>query len=94
MSRGFRVDCPHCGYGVTGAAEAIESLEAGGLCPMCGDLIPLELLGAAVEAWEDAEILAEGAARSRDAAEAGEDEEWLSAGPDFGDEGEDEDEDD
>lgn len=92
MSGGLPVECPHCGYGVASGAEAVESLEAGGQCPMCGEAIPPELLAAAAEAWTDAEAMAEGAARARDAAEESEEEEWLNAGPDFGDDGEEDEE--
>jgi hypothetical protein len=65
----------------------VESLEAQGACPQCQKAIPTVLLEAAAEAWSDADAIREGAERAADAVES-EEEEWLSAGPDFGDDGE------
>lgn len=88
------LDCPHCGYGLSSYAEALEALEGGGACSMCGQPIPLELLEAAVEGWSDQELLREGAGRTADVAELAEEEDWESAGPDFGDDGEEDEEED
>lgn len=91
---GLKIDCPHCGYGLASFSEAVEALEAAGACAMCGGIIPLVLLEAAVEAWTDLELLGEGAERAEVDADLAEEEDWESAGPDFGDDGEeDEDED-
>ena len=86
------IACPHCGYGLASFAEAVEALEAAGACSMCSGIIPLELLEAAVELWSDAELLQEGGQRAHDEAGLAEEEDWESAGPDFGDDGEEDDE--
>lgn len=88
MSAPGGVECPTCGYAVASRAEAVEALEAAGACPMCGETMPIERLEAFTESWEDAGAIEEGAARAADAAETAEEEEWLNAGPDFGDDGE------
>lgn len=88
----LKIDCPHCGYGLASYAEAVEALEAAGVCAMCGGIIPMELLEAAVEMWSDVELLSEGAQRSADEAGLAEEEDWESAGPDFGDDGEEDEE--
>lgn len=85
------IQCPHCGYGLVSFAEAVEALEAAGACSMCGGIIPLELLEAAVELWADADLLKEGSERAADEAGLAEEEAWESAGPDFGDDGEEDD---
>lgn len=84
----LKIDCPHCGYGLASFSEAVEALEAAGACAMCGGIIPVVLLEAAVEAWTDLELLAEGVERAEVDADLAEEEEWESAGPDFGDDGE------
>ena len=86
------IECPHCGYGLTSFAEAVEALEAAGACPMCGRTIPLILLEAAADLWNDADALGEGEERAADAPGLAEEEAWESAGPDFGDDGEDDEE--
>lgn len=85
------IQCPHCGYGLLSFTEAVEALEAAGACAMCGGIIPTELLEAAIELWTDAELLREGSLRSVDEAGLAEEESWESAGPDFGDDGEEDD---
>lgn len=86
------IQCPHCGYGLVSFAEAVEALEAAGACSMCGGIIPVELLEAAVELWADGDLLGEGRLRAADEAGLAEEEAWESAGPDFGDDGEEDDE--
>ncbi len=90
----FAIECPHCEYGITSCAEAVEALESGCACPMCGVVIPVELLEAAAEAWDDFAAIHEGAGRAADGAALAEEEAWESAGPDFGDDGEEDAEDD
>lgn len=84
--------CAACGYEIQQFAEAVEALEAEGACPMCGETLDLEALAEAVEGWEDEAALREGQERAADLAELEEEEEFLDAGPDYGDEGEEEDE--
>jgi transcription elongation factor Elf1 len=80
--------CPECGYELTQFSEAVEALEGGAVCPMCGAALDAEALAAAVDRWDDFAALREGAERAEDAAALGDDEQWLESGPDFGDDGE------
>lgn len=83
--------CPHCGYEIGAYAEALEALEAGALCLLCGGKLEEEQLRAAVDGWKDGAILDEGEQRAEtEGAYLDEEEELLEGSPDFGDEGEDE----
>lgn len=83
--------CPHCGYAIGAFAEALEALEAGGICLLCGGQLDQEQLRAAVDGWKDEAVLIEGAQRAEFEGEfLDEEEELLDGNPDFGDEGEDE----
>lgn len=86
------LECPDCGYAITQLAEAVEALEAGGNCPTCGASMDQDALEAAVDNWDDFLALREGAERAGDEAELLKEEEWIEAGPDFGDEGEEDEE--
>ncbi len=83
--------CPHCGYEIATYSETLESLEGGGICLLCGGEMDVEALTAQVDGWRDASILAEGEQRAETEGEFLDEEEELFEGtPDFGDEGEDE----
>lgn len=83
--------CSHCGYQIGAFAEALEALEGGSICLLCGGSLDEEKLRAAVDGWKDAKILAEGQQRAETEGEfLDEEEELLEGSPDFGDEGEDE----
>jgi hypothetical protein len=83
--------CPHCGYAIGAFAEALEALEGGCICLLCGGQLDQEQLRAAVDGWKDEAILVEGAQRAEAEGEfLDEEEELLEGSPDFGDEGEDE----
>lgn len=88
MTGGLHLACPGCGYEIQQFAEAVEALEGGGLCPMCGEALDPEALAEAVDAWDDRVALQEGEERAEDLAALEEEEEFLDAGVDFGDEGE------
>lgn len=83
--------CPACGYEIVTYAEAVEAIENGGKCLLCGGGLDEVGLRQLVERWSDAEILDEGAQRAEDEEEFAEEEAWLDSGPDFGDDGEEED---
>ncbi len=83
--------CKHCGYEIATYSETLESLEGGGICLLCGGDMDSAALAAQVDAWRDASILAEGEQRAETEGEFLDEEEELFEGtPDFGDEGEDE----
>ena len=88
-----RLDCALCGYEILTYAEAVEAIENGGHCLLCGGALDAEGLRSLLDAWSDDEILAEGARRAEDEEEFADEELWLDSGPDFGDDGEDEDDD-
>ncbi len=84
--------CPHCGYEMATFSETLESLEGGGICLLCGGEMEIEQLTIQVDAWKDASVLAEGELRADTEGEfLDEEEEMFEGTPDFGDEGEDED---
>ncbi|MCH2112834.1 MAG: hypothetical protein MK213_08250 [Planctomycetes bacterium] len=83
-------NCTHCGYEIGGFTEALEALEAGALCLLCGGSLDANALEIAVDGWKDEAIMKEGRLRAADEADSAEEMEALEAGPDFGDEGEDE----
>jgi len=85
---GPSLTCPDCGYEITQFSEAVEALEGGSDCPMCGADLDEEALAAAVDGWDDFLALREGAERAEDAAALGEEEKWVETGPDYGDDGE------
>lgn len=91
-SKDFSLACPDCGYEITEFSEAVEALEDGGACPVCGEALDEELLEKAVDDWDDFHALREGAERAEDLGALGEEEEWLDAGPDYGDDGEEDEE--
>jgi hypothetical protein len=83
--------CAHCGYEISTYSETLESLEGGGICLLCGGEMDCEQLSTQVDAWRDGSILAEGEQRAETEGEfLDEEEELLEGTPDFGDEGEDE----
>jgi len=83
--------CPHCGYEIGAYAEALEALEGGSVCLLCGGQLDPEQLQAAVDGWKDESILEEGGQRAEtEGAYLDEEEEMFEGSPDFGDEGEDE----
>ena len=72
-------------------AEALEALEGGSVCLLCGGQLDQEQLQAAVDGWKDEAILEEGGQRAEtEGAYLDEEEEMFEGTPDFGDEGEDE----
>lgn len=82
--------CPNCEYEITTFAEAIEALESGGRCLTCSAALDVAALEAWADAWEDEEILAEGAERALAEVDLDEEEILFDGVPDFGDEGEEE----
>lgn len=83
--------CPHCGYEIGAFAEALEALEGGSVCLLCGGQLDQERLQAAVDGWKDEVILEEGRQRAEtEGSYLEEEEEMFEGTPDFGDEGEDE----
>jgi hypothetical protein len=74
---------------MTSYSESVEAVENGGKCLLCGGELDLERLKILVASWSDAEVIAEGATRAEDDEELEEEELWLDSGPDFGDDGED-----
>ncbi|MCH2101627.1 MAG: hypothetical protein MK209_06865 [Planctomycetes bacterium] len=83
--------CPHCGYEIGAYAEALEALEGGSVCLLCGGELDQEQLQAAVDGWEDKSVLEEGKKRAEtEGVYLDEEEEILEGTPDFGDDGEDE----
>ena len=85
--KGF--ECPMCGYEIATYSETVEAVENGNHCLLCGGDLDADKLKEALARWDDETVLAEGAARASDESELAEEEAWLDAGPDFGDEGED-----
>jgi hypothetical protein len=82
--------CSLCGYEVVTYSDAVEALESGSKCLLCGGALDGAKLKHAVDHWDDLDILDEGRARALDEQEWHEDQEWVDSGHDFGDEGEDE----
>lgn len=87
---GSSVECAHCGYEIATYSEAVEALEGGGRCLLCGGSLDTAELQEVVDAWEDEEIVEEGRARGETEADVDEEEDLFEGVPDFGDEGEDE----
>ncbi len=87
------VQCPLCSYEVLTFSDAVEALEGGGRCLLCHGKLDSEALQTAVDQWDDAAILEEGHTQAQDKSEWMEENEWVESGMDFGDEGEDEEED-
>ncbi|RMH05326.1 MAG: hypothetical protein D6702_00625 [Planctomycetota bacterium] len=85
------MECSHCGYEITTYTEAVESLESGCRCLLCGGELPRAALEEAIDGWSDEALFAEGGRRAEDEAELAPDLEQEEADPDFGDEGEEED---
>jgi hypothetical protein len=83
--------CPHCSYEIVTYTEALEALEGGGLCLLCGGKIPMNQLIQAVDGWKDDAVVQEGVQRAEVEGEFQDEEDEMFEGtPDFGDEGEDE----
>jgi len=82
--------CPHCSYEISSYTELVEVLESGGHCLLCGGIVAEEPLRSALDAFTDEEILAAGVQRAEDEADLAEEENTLEGDPDFGDEGEEE----
>lgn len=83
--------CPHCHYEIAVYSEALEALEGGAVCLLCGGKLDREALQQAVDGWKDEAVLAEGVVRAEtEGAYLDEEEEMFEGTPDFGDEGEDE----
>lgn len=87
------VQCPLCSYEVCTYSDAVEALEGGSRCLLCHGRLDGEALQQAVDSWSDETILEEGRAQALDKSEWIEESEWIEGGMDFGDEGEDEEED-
>ena len=87
------VTCPLCSYTVVTFSDAVEALEGGGLCLLCGGKLDSAALKKAIDGWKNLDILAEGKVQAIDKSEWLEENEWVEGGHDFGDEGEDEEED-
>lgn len=83
-------ECPHCGYEIGTYSEALEALEGGALCLLCGGPLQEDALEQAVDSWREADIFLEGQNRAEAEAELEEDEDLFEGVPDFGDEGEEE----
>ena len=88
------VTCPLCSYTVITFSDAVEALEVSGLCLLCGGKLDRAALEKAIDSWENSAILVEGREQALDKSEWLEENEWVEGGHDFGDEGEDEDDDD
>lgn len=84
----LNLTCADCGHEITEFSEAVEALEDGCACPVCGEPLDEATLEAAVDGWDDFRALREGAERAEDLEALGGEEEWTEAGPDFGDDGE------
>ena len=82
-------ECPMCGYEIATHGETVEAVENGNHCLLCGGDLDGAQLEEKLAAWDDDAVIAEGKARAVDESELAEEEAWLDAGPDFGDEGED-----
>lgn len=87
------VCCSLCSYEVLTYSDAVEALEGGARCLLCHGKLDGEALKKAVDAWEDEAILEEGRTRAKDKSEWLEENEWIESDMDFGDEGEDDEED-
>ncbi len=83
-------DCEHCGYQLDNFAEALEALEGGGNCMLCGGLIDRKSLEILVDSFSDEQVSEEGSQRFENEGELLDEEELLDGPQDFGDEGEDE----
>lgn len=85
-----RVVCPHCSYEIVTYTEALEALEGGARCLLCGGELDRGELERAVDGWKDEALLEEGAVRADDGGAEVEEDSLFEGVPDFGDEGEDE----
>ncbi len=84
------MECTHCGYEISSFTEALEALEGGCRCLLCGGELSRTELEAAVDGWKDDRLLSEGEQRAETEADLAEEEDLHEGVPDFGDEGEDE----
>lgn len=82
--------CPNCQYEIRTYSEAVEALEAGARCLTCSAGLDQAALEAWLDAWTDEEVLAEGAERAAAEVDLDEEEALFDGIPDFGDEGEEE----
>jgi hypothetical protein len=87
------VTCPGCSYAVITFSDAVEILEGGCLCLLCGGKLNRAALENAIDAWETRAIWVEGRAQALEKDEWLKENEWIEGGHDFGDEGEDDDDD-
>lgn len=92
-SKKIVVHCPLCSYEVLSYSDAVEALEGGARCLLCHGKLDGAALKSMVDNWEDEAILEEGRTQAADKSEWLEENEWVEGGMDFGDEGEDEEED-
>jgi len=82
--------CSQCQYEIATFSEAVEALEGGARCLLCGGSLSTDALTKAVDSWSDTKVAEEGALRAEAEADVQEEEEVLFEGtPDFGDDGED-----
>lgn len=84
------MECPHCGYEIGSFTEALEALESGCRCLLCGGSLDRADLEELVDRWEDEQLIREGVERSRADEDQAEEENLFEGVPDFGDDGEDE----
>ena len=87
-----RIECTHCGYEIETFVEALEALDSGAHCLLCSQDLDAIALNKAVDGWKDSALLQEGEKRAADEAEVAEEDALFEGVPDFGDEGEDEEE--
>ena len=87
---GTPVTCPHCGYEIATFSEALEALEGGSRCLLCGGQLSRSELEKAVDGWSDEELVQVGEGRAQDEADWADEEDLFEGVADFGDEGEDE----
>ena len=88
-----RIECAHCGYEIETFVEAVEALESGAHCLLCSQDLDAVALSKAVDGWNDGTLIKEGEKRAADETEVTEEDALFEGVPDFGDEGEDDEED-
>ena len=80
--------CPQCQYEIATFSEAVEALEGGARCLLCGGSLNATALTEAVDSWSDSEVTEEGELRAEAETDVQEEEALLEGTPDFGDDGE------
>jgi len=88
-----QIQCAHCGYEIETFVEALEAMESGAHCLLCSQDLDAIALSKAVDGWDDGDLLQEGEKRATDETEVAEEDALFEGVPDFGDEGEDDEED-